>query len=84
MFIMHLCIYVTGPWPTLMHNCTYIVHLLTLIVRVRMYIADPCGVNPCQNEGQCVESADGGFACHCKLYYVGEVCEEKISKYKST
>lgn len=41
-----------------------------------IHVENPCLVNPCQNNGQCIpELEPGEFSCICTSGYFGQLCE---------
>ena len=40
---------------------------------------DPCDPNPCENDGKCTGTGDGGYSCECYPDFTGKHCEIMIT-----
>ena len=70
---MHLLIYVHDE-----NVCVKIINVLFPRCEINLNL---CGNNPCQHEGQCVDSGNGvHYTCICQPDYTGKNCETEISK----
>ena len=45
---------------------------------------DPCDPNPCENDGKCTGTGDGGYSCECYPDFTGKHCEIMITTTTTT
>ena len=62
------------PWMQRKTNTRWPIYKLHNVFR----LGDPCAVNPCLNNGQCIGNSYGGFSCSCIQPYTGQRCEDRI------